>query len=70
MEFIKEGFTMPVPFNLVPTPKSFVYGAKRIIDKVLKKDKKYEADVMANGSNGVGVLAHSANNLGVCSILF
>jgi hypothetical protein len=25
MEYIREGATLPVPFNIVPTPKSFYY---------------------------------------------
>ncbi len=30
MEFIKEGATLPVPLNVVPTPSSIVYFMKQI----------------------------------------
>ncbi|CAF1556535.1 unnamed protein product [Rotaria magnacalcarata] len=43
MEYIKEGGTLPVPFNIIPTPKSFYYLFRRIFSCV-KKLKRPSTD--------------------------
>ena len=42
MEYIKDGGTLPVPFNIIPTPKAFYISFKKIID-VFKKKKKQQS---------------------------
>ena len=42
MEYIQEGATLPVPFNIIPTPKSFYYLIKNLIDLVMCRRKKAE----------------------------
>ncbi len=37
MEYIKEGSTLPVPFNLIPTPKAFVIINNKIKEFIKKK---------------------------------
>jgi hypothetical protein len=41
MEYIKEGFTLPVPLNLIPTPLSTYYSFKDWLEK--RKDDKEKA---------------------------
>ncbi len=42
MEFIREGSTLPIPLNLVPTPKSIVLSYKYLINFVKKKKQPME----------------------------
>lgn len=37
MQFIKQGFTLPIPLNLIPTPVTFYYSIRRIIDNWKKR---------------------------------
>lgn len=37
MEYIKDGGTLPVPFNVIPSPKSIYYFFKKIIAKIRRK---------------------------------
>lgn len=63
MEFIKGGATLPVPFNVIPTPKSFYYLVLKIFKfmrSCCKKSEKKEEHLdlppvngrAANGTNG------------------
>lgn len=40
MQYIKEGATLPVPFNIVPTPKAFMNLIKTIANLFKKKEPK------------------------------
>lgn len=44
MEYIKDGGTLPVPINIIPTPKSFVYMFKKIKGIFSKKKEKPKHD--------------------------
>ena len=44
MEYINEGFTLPIPLNLLPTPVSIFYGIKACCKKV-EKTNKPEGDI-------------------------
>lgn len=39
MEYINDGFTLPVPLNLLPTPVSIFYGIKTCCKKVEKTNE-------------------------------
>jgi hypothetical protein len=41
MQYIKEGFTLPVPLNLIPTPGGLFHAVKFLIDK-LRHGKQLE----------------------------
>lgn len=40
MEYIKEGSTLPIPFNIIPTPKSIILMVKRFKDFITKEKEK------------------------------
>ena len=40
MQYIKEGATLSVPFNIVPTPKAFINLIKTIANLFKKKEPK------------------------------
>ena len=40
MEFIKEGSTLPIPLNLIPTPSLFIYFYKKICILLRKKKQQ------------------------------
>jgi hypothetical protein len=49
MEYIKQGFTLPVPLNLIPTPLDTFHFIKSIIKKVLNRKRHFLCDSMKNG---------------------
>lgn len=48
MEFIKEGSTLPIPLNLIPTPSLAILAMKKIIRIFRKSD-----DNVSEGGNDV-----------------
>jgi hypothetical protein len=44
MEFIKEGSTLPIPFNLITAPFRIIGLVKNIIKYVKKEDDEEETD--------------------------
>lgn len=44
MEYIKEGSTLPIPFNIIPTPKSILLMIKRIKNFITKDKEKPSED--------------------------
>ena len=44
MEYIKEGFTLPVPLNLLPTPVSTYNSIKKYISKYKERKAKIELE--------------------------
>ena len=57
MEYIKEGATLPVPFNIIPTPYSIYNLGKKFFNFIIKRgtDKKDPEEIEANNirpSNG------------------
>ena len=44
MEYIKEGFTLPVPLNLLPTPVSTYNSIKKYISKYQERKAKIELE--------------------------
>jgi hypothetical protein len=40
MEYIKEGYTLPVPFNLIPTPLAISYTFKNLWKRIEEKKSK------------------------------
>lgn len=75
MEYIREGATLPVPFNIIPTPKSFYYLFLKLVNLFKKKSKKEMSSSssepaavadggMARGNNGLAknVTERAKNN--------
>jgi hypothetical protein len=42
MQYIKEGFTLPVPLNLVPTPSGVYHAVKCMIERLRHGDRRLE----------------------------
>ncbi|CAF1211680.1 unnamed protein product [Adineta ricciae] len=58
MEYIRDGNTLPVPLNICPTPKSFVYQMKRL-KRLICRDKSSMNDherLHGNKDDGLGDL--------------
>ncbi|CAF4122877.1 unnamed protein product, partial [Rotaria magnacalcarata] len=51
MEYLRDGNTLPVPMNICPTPKSFIYLLKRIKNLTLSKNSSDDDDKRANGTS-------------------
>jgi hypothetical protein len=52
MEFINEKTTLPVPFNLIPTPKTIFYLVIRIKNLFFKRNKtKHDSDSLSSVIN-------------------
>ena len=52
MESIKQGATLPPPFNIIPTPKSFFYVVYKPLIKLIKHAKFGEEDSKNSGGTG------------------
>jgi hypothetical protein len=61
MQYIKDGGTLPVPFNTIPTPKSFYYLCKKLF-KMIQKMPLFNRK-QANSSNAKAD-HHRSNMLG------
>ncbi|CAF1407181.1 unnamed protein product [Adineta steineri] len=48
MEYIRDGNTLPVPLNICPTPKSFVYQMKRLKQKLFSDQSATDDNERAN----------------------
>jgi hypothetical protein len=48
MEYIREGFTLPVPFNLIPTPITTYYSIKEWREKRKEVGEKRGHDLISN----------------------
>jgi hypothetical protein len=48
MEYIKEGFTLPVPLNLIPTPITTYYSIKEWRERRKESDEKRRHESMSN----------------------
>ena len=57
IQYIKEGFTLPVPLNLIPTPNAVYHFVKFIYDKLSNNQKQ----LRQTNSNSI---SHSAEELG------
>lgn len=59
MEFIKDGSTLPVPFNIIPSPKSFLYIIKHIAKncKTIKVPKTLLLRKQSTGSRNSGKMS-------------
>ena len=53
MDYLKEGFTLPVPLNLLPTPVSTFYSLKKFIKnyQLSKTEKKIKNEIAENKKN-------------------
>lgn len=56
MESIKTGGTLPVPLNIIPTPKSIFY----IFETIFMKIKRQKKDSHENNENGIDNLPSHA----------
>ncbi|CAF1031114.1 unnamed protein product [Rotaria sordida] len=50
MEYIRDGNTLPVPMNICPTPKSFIYLLKRIKHMILSNNSSTNNNERSNGN--------------------
>ncbi|CAF0718901.1 unnamed protein product [Brachionus calyciflorus] len=57
MESIKKGGTLPVPLNIIPTPKSIFYIFKNIVGKIKGNEKKIPE---TSSDNGLDILARKS----------
>ncbi|CAF1235574.1 unnamed protein product [Adineta steineri] len=48
MEYIRDGNTLPVPLNICPTPKSFIYQMKRLKQKLFSDQSATDDNERAN----------------------
>jgi hypothetical protein len=48
MEYIREGFTLPVPLNLIPTPITTYYSIKEWREKRRELEDKKKNESMSN----------------------
>ncbi|CAF1402153.1 unnamed protein product [Rotaria sp. Silwood1] len=48
MEYIRDGNTLPVPMNICPTPKSFIYLLKRIKSMIFSKNSSTNNNELLN----------------------
>ena len=64
MEYIREGATLPVPFNIIPTPKSFYYLFLKLVNlfKKKKKSKKFESSSESAAAAADGGMPRSSNS--------
>jgi hypothetical protein len=46
MEYIKDGATLPVPFNIIPTPSKVYIAIKKIFNFILRRNVKRDNDNM------------------------
>lgn len=47
MEYIKQGFTLPIPLNLIPTPVQFYYSIRRMVNNWKKRREERAANLNA-----------------------
>ena len=52
MQYIKEGATLPVPFNIIPTPKTIIYLVNKVVNLCKKNESKHSVNLNGMASNG------------------